>query len=155
MIRSTLLSTLILGSFHALMASEVMVHDAYVRATPPAVINSAAFMTLHNHSKNPLALVKATSDVAKKVELHTHDMVDGQMRMYEVPKIELPAQSHTTLKPGGFHVMLLGLHKPLIEGQKVTLNLQLSDGTTLTLAAPVKKVMAGMQMEHGAHHGHH
>lgn len=127
-----------------LFASNIEVKDAYVRATPPGLPNSAAFMTVKNHTDKDIAIVKATSDVSKVVELHTHSMKDGVMKMYQVPKIDIPANGETELKPGGFHVMLIGLNKPLKVGEEITYTLEFSNGETKTITAPIKTVMSGM-----------
>jgi copper(I)-binding protein len=127
-----------------LFASEIEVKDAYVRATPPGLPNSAAFMSVENNTDKDISIIKATSEVSKVVELHTHSMKDGVMKMYQVPKIDVPAKGVTTLKPGGFHVMLIGLHKPLKVGEEVTLTLEFSNGESKTITAPVKTVMGGM-----------
>jgi copper(I)-binding protein len=131
-------------SASTLFASGIEVKDAYVRATPPGLPNSAAFMSVENGTNKDIAIVKATSDISKVVELHTHSMKDGMMKMYQVPKIDVPANGETTLKPGGFHVMLIGLHKPLKVGEKVTFTLIFSNGESKTVTAPVKTVMGGM-----------
>ncbi len=145
--KKTLLGLLVAGT--ALFASSIEVKDSYVRATPPGLPNSAAFMTVVNTSDKDVAIVKATSKVSKVVELHTHDMKDGVMKMYQVPKIDVAANSETVLKPGGFHIMLIGLYNPLKVGENVELTLELSNGETKTITAPVKTVMGGMK-----HHGH-
>ena len=73
-------------------AADVMVMDAYVRATPPGAMNSAAFMTLHNHSASEKALVSAETTAAKVVELHNHVNENGVMKMRQVAGgIKLPA----------------------------------------------------------------
>lgn len=128
-----------------LLGANVKVENAYVRATPPGLPNSAAFMSVKNDGSKELSIVKATSTVAKKVELHTHDMKDGVMKMYQVPEIKIPAKSETVLKPGGFHIMLIGLHNPLKVGENVNLTLTLSNGNTIDVSAPVKTVMGGMK----------
>ncbi len=139
----------------SVFASSVMVKDAYVRATPPGMPNSAAFMMVMNKGTSDLAVVSAKSDAAKKVEVHTHDMVNGMMKMYQVDKVDLKANSHTMFKPGGFHVMFLGLNKSLKEGDMVHFSLVLNNGEEIKVMAPVKKVMAGMKhgkmsgMKHG------
>ena len=108
-----LLLTLALSVF----ASNIKVEDAYARATPPNLPNSAAFLTINNTGSSDIALVSAKSAIAKTVELHTHDMKNGMMKMYQVPKIDIKANSSTVLKPGGFHVMLIGLtQKPIKRG---------------------------------------
>lgn len=141
---------LALFSASTLLSSDIKVENPYVRATPPNLPNSAAFMSLINESDKKVSVVKATSNVSKVVELHTHDMKDGVMKMYQIPQIDIPAKAKTVLKPGGLHVMFIGLHKPLKEGESVAFTLELSNGKTETITAPVKKVMSGMK-----HHGNH
>ncbi len=138
------LVTIVLLSLSTLLASDVVVKDAYVRATPPGLPNSAAFMTLENNSSKDRAVVKATSSVAKIIELHTHDLKDGVLKMYQVPKITIPKNGYVSLKPGGFHVMFIGLYHPLKVGEHVTFTLEFDNGETKTITAPIKSVMGGM-----------
>ena len=147
------LLTLALLSASTLLASTLLVNDAYVRATPPGLPNSAAFMTIKNETSKDINIAKATSKVAKFVELHTHDMKDGVMKMYQVPKITVPKNGNVVLKPGGFHVMLIGLYHPLKKGESVTFTLELENGETKTITAPIKTVMGGMK--HKGHHNMH
>jgi len=128
-----------------LMASTIEVKDAYARATPPNMKNSAAFMVLENRSNKDMAIVKATSNVANVVELHTHDMKNGVMTMYEIPQIDIKAKSTTVLKPGGLHIMLIGLHNSLNVGDKVEIELEFNDGSKQKVVADVKSVMSGMK----------
>jgi periplasmic copper chaperone A len=101
--------------------------------------NSAAYMILKNNGSED-TLISAESDVAATIELHTVNMVDGVMQMREVEGgIPLPAGGETELKPGGFHVMLIGLQHDLAEGDVVELTLKTASGTTLKVAAEVRK----------------
>ena len=126
-------------------ASDITIQEPYVRATPPNLPNSAAFMRLKNSSNKNIAVVNATSNVSKVVELHTHDMKDGVLKMYKIPKIDIPANGETVLKPGGLHIMFIGLYNPLVKGEKVTFTLEFSNGETKTITAPIKTVMGGMK----------
>lgn len=149
---------LALFSVLSLGAMDIKVDNPYVRATPPNLPNSAAFMTLINNSNKDMAIVNATSNVSKVVELHTHDMKDGVMKMYQIPQIDIPANGKTVLKPGGLHVMFIGLYKPLKKGEEVTFTLEFANGKTRTITAPIKTVMGGMKhhgMNKHGHHGHH
>lgn len=138
---------LLMLSATAIFASSLSVENPYVRATPPGLPNSAAFMSISNSSDKDISLVSARSDASSVVELHTHDMKDGVMKMYQVPKINIKANSSTVLKPGGFHIMLIGLKtKPLKEEMNVEIELHFSNGQNLKVFAPVKKVMSGMMM---------
>jgi copper(I)-binding protein len=126
-------------------ADAVSVVDPYVRAVPPGQPNSAAFMQLQNKSADNHAIVKAESPVAKIVELHTHIMEGGVMKMRQVKQIEVPAQGSTRLKPGGFHVMFIGLKSELKPGQSVPVTLIYEDGSKTTIQAQVRKLQLHMQ----------
>ena len=124
-------------------AGSVSVIDPYVRAVAAGHPNSAAFMVLNNTSGEDRALVKARSNISNVVELHTHKKEGGMMRMRQVEKIVIKAGSETVLKPGGLHVMFIGLKQQLIAGNKVDLELEFDNGEVMKLTAPVKMV-AGM-----------
>lgn len=136
-----------------IFANNIKVENSYIRATPPNLPNSAAFMTIINDSNKAISLVKVSSNVSKAVELHTHDMKDGIMKMYQVPQIDIEKNTKVQLKPGGFHIMFIGLSKPLKEGNNIELSLEFSNGEIKTIIAPIKKVMSGMK--HHANHMHH
>ncbi len=137
-----------LVSCTAVFASDhIMVSDPYVRAVPPGQPNSAAFMTLMNHGDQARSLVAAKSPAAKVVELHTHTMEEGMMKMRRVDKIDIPAQGSTVLEPGGLHVMLIDLTQDLKEGDKVAVTLVFANGEEQQVEAPVRKIQM-MQMNH-------
>ncbi len=131
----------------------IEVHKPFVRLMPPSQPNTGAFMVLNNTTDKEMALVRAESGVSRVVELHTHTMVDGVMQMREIPRIAIPAQGRTELKPGGLHVMLIGLHEPLQDGQQVDITLVFEDGSQQTVHAPVRHPGSEMPM-HGHGHGH-
>lgn len=142
---NTLLSMLVLTLISSSsFAASVDVVQPYIRAVPPGHPNSAAFMVLKNTSEQDRALVNAHSNVSKVVELHTHKKEGGMMRMRQVKKIDIKAGSETVLKPGGLHVMFIGLKQQLKAGDKVELQLEFDDGATIKLTVPVK-VVAGMR----------
>lgn len=122
-------------------ASEtITIIEPYIRAMPPGQKVTAMFMILNNPSLDTYALVKAESDVSDNVELHEHVMKDGMMQMGQVEQIELKAQGNTQLKPGGYHVMLIGLKKDLDLGLKVPVTLTFKDGSKITINPEVKKI---------------
>lgn len=134
----------------ALAANTVDVVNPYARAVPPGQPNSAIFMMLKNNSAKEVSLIRAQSGVADAVELHTHTMDQGVMKMRQVSEIRIPGNGMTLLKPGGYHIMLIGLKQNLFEGQKVTVKLYFSNGSMAVVEMPIKKVMVGMQ-QHSAH----
>jgi copper(I)-binding protein len=133
------------------MADGMMAHDAYVRLLPPTAKTTGAFMTLMNHGMKDYKLVKAESDAADKVELHNHVKVDGMMKMREVSHIAIKQHGAVELKPGSYHVMLIGLKKPLKKGQVIKIKLHFDDKSTIDVEAPVKEVQVSKGMKHHNH----
>ena len=134
------------SALFAQSASEsIMVHDPYVRAMPPGQPNSGAFMTFKNSDSSAHAVVEASSPVSKVVELHTHIHKNGMMMMRRVDKIDIPANGETVLKPGGLHVMFIGLKHDLKVGQNVPVTLTFEDGSKKDIEAPVRKIMMKMK----------
>jgi len=142
----SILSLLLITSAQVALAKGITVSDPYVREVPPGQQISASFMTIKNDNAHAVALVKASSAVAKTVELHEHVHENGMMKMRPVPKIIIPAKGVTPLKPGGYHVMLIGLYRKIKAGDKVKINLEFNTGEKQTVMATVKKVMMGMKM---------
>jgi copper(I)-binding protein len=100
---------------------------------------SAAYLTISNGGGTADALIKVASDVADSVELHTMTMKDNVMTMSPVAQIDIPANGKAELKPGGFHVMLIGLRQELKEGDVVKLTLTFQNAGTVAVEAPVRK----------------
>jgi copper(I)-binding protein len=109
------------------------VTDPWARATPPGAANGAAYLQLTNTGERTGRLVGARSPLAERVELHTHVMESGMMRMQQVAAIDLPPGERVRLEPGGLHLMLFGLRQPLVAGQQLPLTLELESGETLEL----------------------
>ena len=132
-------------------AKGISVDDPYVREVPPGQMTSASFLILKNTNDKETALIKATSDVAKNVELHEHVHDNGMMKMRQVAKIVIPANGETILKPGGYHIMLIGLTRKIKAGDIIDINLEFDNGDKQSIKAEVKKIMQGMMkdMKHG------
>lgn len=133
--------------------ANVMFVDGYVRAMPPSVPNSAAYFTLMNHGPE-VDLVGVETEVAAEAQLHTLVEEEGVVKMRQLPKFTLASHGNLELMPSGKHVMLLGLKKPLTEGQEVVLRLKFSDGSEKRLTLPVSKQAMATQ-DDGQHHHHH
>lgn len=130
-------------------ATTITLSDVRARASAPGAPNGAAFLTLTNAGA-PTALVSASASVSDTVELHTHIEVDGVMQMRAVPSIPLMQGRDTVLRPGGLHIMFIGLKAPLEEGQSFPLTLTFADGSTTTVDVPVQAVQTA-PMDHGSH----
>ena len=143
----SIFALLIFFALTALCSADVVqVSDAYIRAVPPGQPNTGAFMLLENSGDKAVSVTGATSPIAKVAELHTHINEDGMMKMRQIPMIDVPAMGKTELKPGGLHIMLMGLTQALEPGTNVTITLKLSNGQDINVVAPVKKMQ--MKMDH-------
>ncbi len=100
--------------------------------------NSAAYMLLRNSGDETDRLVSATSDVAESVEMHISQTENDVTSMRPVEYIEVPAEGETELKPGGLHIMLIGLKHELKEGDKVRLTLEFEKAGTVSVEAEVR-----------------
>ncbi len=134
---------------HDYKVGTISVDHPWARATAGQAPNGAAFMLLTNAGDQADYLVGAATDVADRVELHQHTMEDGVMKMRPVEKIEIAPGGEALLKPGGLHVMLLGLKAPLKEGERFPLTLTFEEAGPLEVEVAVDAVGA---MESG--HGH-
>jgi copper(I)-binding protein len=107
--------------------------------TMPMGGRSAAYMTLVNTGNAADRLIRATSDVAATVELHTVIMENEVAQMRPVEAIEVPANGRTELKPGGYHVMLMDLTRDLQVGDTVRLTLTFERAGDVQLDVPVRE----------------
>ncbi len=123
-------------------SEHIEVTAPFARASIPGMSMGAAFMQLDNHGKEERLLVEARSDVAKHVEIHNHVKVDGMMRMRQMAHIHVKPGQTKTLQPGGLHIMFMGLHQPLKQGESFDLTLIFDDGSSKTVAIPIKAIGA-------------
>jgi len=109
---------------HEFKAGDLEIKHPWSRATVPAAKVGGGYFTVVNPTDAPDRLVGATADVAQKVEIHQMAVKDGVMTMRAVEGgLEVPAKGELTLQPGkeggGYHLMFMGLKKPLVEGEKI------------------------------------
>ena len=144
----------ILSALAVLMASRawaanVSVSDAWARATMPGQKVSGAYMKLTADAD--AKLVGATSPAVPRVEVHEMRMDGDVMRMREVQAVDLPKGKTVSLEPGGYHIMLMNLAKPIAAGEVIPLTLTIESGgkrQTVEVKAEAR-MPGGMQ-----HHNH-
>lgn len=112
------------GAAWAQKKGELEIDHPWARATPPGASVGGGFATVRNSGDAVDKLIGASSPAADHVELHVMSMDNGVMRMRQVPSFEVPARGELTLKPGGNHLMFLGLKRPLKPGEKVPVKLR-------------------------------
>jgi copper(I)-binding protein len=135
------------------LAEEVKVSDAWSRATAPG--QDSAMVQLVITSKKAGALIAGASKIAQTVEIHTMVMEGNVMKMRQVDAVELPAGKAVDLGAAGYHLMLIGLKKPLKEGAEteVVLTVRLADGKEekVKVKAEIKPLTESGQHEHMHH----
>ncbi|MEI7843534.1 MAG: copper chaperone PCu(A)C [Gallionellaceae bacterium] len=103
------------------IAGEVKVGDAWARATAPG--QDAGMAAVKVSSAKDARIVAVTCTASNTAELHTMVHENGVMKMRQVDYFELKANQELLLGPGGNHLMLIGLKKPLKAGDSVGLTL--------------------------------
>jgi copper(I)-binding protein len=103
----------------------VQIINPWTRATPKGSQVAGAYMTIRNKGTEPDRFMGGSSDVATHVEVHKMEMEGGVAKMRPVEGgLEIKPGNSVELKPGSFHVMLVGLKRPLEQGQKVKATLE-------------------------------
>jgi copper(I)-binding protein len=146
--KSCLISLFLLSSIGSLAnlfadQSSINVTNGWVRETPPGARNAAAFLTLNNTGSTARTItdVQCQTTVAARCEVHEHIHNNGAMRMQKVlTPLNIPANGKLLFAPGGYHVMLLELTKPLLAGTTVELVFVFDDQSTYQAQLPVKPV---------------
>lgn len=140
-----LLLALALPVFAGTAADEMQAVDPWAREVPPVMSTTAGFLTLKNTGNAEHKLISADSDAAGMVELHTHINNNGVMQMRPVEDIPVAAGGTTALKPGGLHIMLMMLKKPLVAGEHINITLNFEDGSSKQIKAEIRKYQMEMK----------
>jgi copper(I)-binding protein len=108
-----------------------------------APTNSAVYLLIRNDGRVEDRLTGAASPVADRAEIHESKILNDMMVMEEQSGLDIPAGSSVELKPGGLHIMLLGLRRPLLEGEELELLLEFEKSGELAIAVPVRSNAGG------------
>ena len=117
--------------------SNISVEHAWARPTATSVANGAAYLTIKNTGEADDTLTGAETSAAAKAELHESSMEGGVMKMRPLGDVTVPAGGSVEFKPGGKHIMLLGLKAPLMAGQSFTLTLHFKNAGAQTVNVDV------------------
>ena len=104
--------------------AQVQIEKPRSRATAPGASVAGGYMLIRNQGAAGDRLVAASSPVAGKVELHVQVNDNGVMKMREVTGYDVPARGSFELKPGGAHLMFIGIKRPFKEGEKLPVKLK-------------------------------
>jgi copper(I)-binding protein len=119
----------------------LVAQNAWVRATPGADL-AAAYLTLRNVSRNAVTVTGVESPIAGHAMIHETTVQGGQSRMRPHEQLVVAPGMTVKFEPGGLHVMLHDLKRPLTVGQTVPLVITLAGGATLQVTATVRPLSA-------------
>lgn len=136
---------------HDYSLGDLTIDHPWARPSAGAAANGATYMTITTKGKTADRLIEAASPVAGKVELHTHVIEGDIMRMRPVDAIDVNAGAPAVLKPGGLHVMLIGLKAPLKEGETFPLTLGFEKAGKVTVEVKVEMPSAPAGHDMGGH----
>jgi hypothetical protein len=110
-------------------SDEVIVDEAWSRASIGTSRPGVVYMTIRNEGNESRKLGAVTTDLAARAEIHqTSTNERGVSSMSRVEELEVPAGSSVALEPGGLHVMLMGLQRSMKRGESFSLTLVLDEG---------------------------
>ena len=117
----------------------IVINEAWARASTPGAKNGVAYLSIENHGSTTNALVSVTTPVAGRAELHTHKNESGVMKMEQIHSISVAPHKTAVLRPGGDHIMLLDLEKPLKIGSHFMMMLKFKSGSEKSINVMVVK----------------
>lgn len=130
---------------HSFKLGEIAIDHPYARATAAGQAAGGGYLKLENKGADD-KLLSASADVAASVELHSMSMEGDVMRMRQVDNIALPKGKTVELKPGGLHIMFMGLKAPLKNGDKFPLKLKFEKAGEVTVTVNVEA--SGGELKH-------
>lgn len=141
---------------HDYRAGDVHVVHPSARPSLPGQQNGAAYLTLENKGKQTDRLVAVRSSAAKSVQIHSMKIEGDVMKMREADGITLAPAAKVTMQAGdGYHIMLMGLKKPLKAGDKFPLTLQFEKAGKLEVSVWVEEKKTDGAKAASTPHAHH
>ena len=141
MCAATLMLASLAASAHSYKVGSIGIDDPRARPTVTGQQVGGAYMTLVNKGAAD-RLLSATTAVAAAVQMHTMAMDGDVMTMREVDAVDLPAGQKVEFKPGGFHLMLMGLKAPLKLGDKFPMTLRFEKAGHVEVMVHVENIAA-------------
>ena len=124
-------------------AGDLVISQAWSRATPGGAKVGGGFLTIENKGTAPDRLIGGTSDVASKVEVHEMSMKNGVMTMRPLENgLTIDPGKTVKLAPGGYHLMLMDLKNPLKQGDKLAIGLEFEKAGKVQVSFDVQAVGA-------------
>ena len=135
-------------------SSPISVEDARSGATAAKATVGVGFATIINSADQEDRLLSATTEIAGETEIHQTTMEDGVMKMRKMADgLPVPARGEVVLQSGGYHIMLIDLKRPLVEGEQFSATLTFEKAGSIEVVFKVRGF--GASTTEGSHHDHH
>jgi periplasmic copper chaperone A len=131
---------------------DLLISAPWARATVPGQPAGAVYLSMENKGKSGNRLIAVSTPIAKSAQVHSMSMDGNIMRMREVGSLDIKPEEKIVMQAGnGYHIMLIGLNKPLGAGDRFPLTLSFEKGGKLEISVLVKAPDNGNAMA-GMHH---
>jgi copper(I)-binding protein len=139
-VKSILLASFLGGLFiGSALAGDIVASTPWTRATVRGASVGVGYFTLENKGKEVDSLTGATTDAAERVELHETKMEDGLMKMRALPQgVEIVPGDRIFIKPGSYHLMLVGLKWAFFPGETVHVTLNFAKSAPVAIDMKVE-----------------
>ena len=149
----SLLSAITAASAHDYTVGDLKIGHPWTRVTPEGARAAGGFMTITNTGTQPDTLVGGTFVASETFEVHEMSMTDGMMKMRQLDKgLVIKPGETVEMKPGSFHVMMIGMKQPLKEGERIKGTLVFERAGTIEVDYKVEPL--GARAAGGAGHDH-
>ena len=138
-VRALFVIALTLVSSTSRASNDLIVSDAWVRATPPGKMMTAGYASIENLSKDVITITSVSAEVAGHTSLHETRIERDRSTMRPVAQLSIKAGERVSLTPGGLHIMLMKLSEPLTDGQSIDICLELENNDSLCSAFSVAR----------------
>ena len=139
------------ASAHDYTLQRLRIDHPFARATPPGARSGGIYMTIENGGTAVDRLVRVASPAAASVELHSMTMDGNVMRMRAITGLDIAPGAKVTLGSSGYHVMLVGLAKPLAVGDRFPLTLTFEKAGSVDVSVFVEGMTDSGPASHGSH----
>lgn len=151
-VAATLCLVTVPATAHDYQLGDIEIGHPWTRETPPSARVGSGYLSLTNEGETADRLVGGESPIAGRVEIHTMTVNDeGVMQMRPLPDgVEIPAGESVELAPGGYHLMLMDLAEPIVEGEMIPLTLEFEHAGTIEVELAAEAI-GGSGHDHGDH----
>lgn len=125
---------------HVHEKGDLQVRHPWSRQTPPGAKVGVGFMEIRNHGSNPDRLIAVSTPLAGRVEMHVTLRQGEVTRMRQARSFEIPARARVQLRPGGAHLMLVDLARPLKKGERIPMTLRFEQAGEMQIELEVQEL---------------